>query len=111
MTAREIPRRTRLQSSTPAADAASVLLEETGQPGHEAAQAEPVPVPRQAVSETSNAADLTLPRTSGASPYEKPFATRISAEVKKAIDDHRRATGESTVDLVDRALRLVLKIK
>ena len=132
MTASRPPARARLQSSTPAGGVAAALL---AQPAStDAAKPDSEPASTQASKQARKPAakrtgvsasertvkpasqhaarlgvsDLSAPRVRTRARFVEPLSTRLTPEMRAAVDKHVAETGEAQVDLVDRALRLAL---
>lgn len=57
------------------------------------------------------AVDLTAPRVRTRPRYVEQLNTRLTPEMRAAVDKHVAETGEALVDLVDRALRLAIGLE
>lgn len=119
----------RLQRATPVDDPAEVLVQteerakgpaEDGPAKPESPKArrpEPASVRASKNARTGDSdgegapVDLTAPVVRKRARYVEQFNTRLTPEMREAVDKHVAATGETVVDLVDRALRLALGIK
>jgi hypothetical protein len=131
MATRTPPPRRMTQRATPSEDAALVLVQgDAKSPSEKSGNGDPIKhedvstneETKRASSRASTQAtkrapapeprdvDLTAPIVRTRPRYVEQFNTRLTPEMKAAVDKHVSESGEAIVDLVDRALRLALKL-
>lgn len=105
----------RLEKATPTGQAADLLLRSdnpsvapTPEVSPTSRASAPASDPTNTPAGGSGGEDLLRPVVRNRPRYVEQLNTRVTPELRAAVDRHVAATGETLVDLMDRALRLAL---
>ncbi len=105
------PRRATLTKAPAASDVVTDLLSAPTTSGRRATLATVPPAPDGAIAPVAqiHAPRPTRATRAGTRPRMEPFSSRIDIDLRDQLDQHIAKSGESIVDLLDRALRAALQ--